>query len=132
MPPEVRFPARWSRDAVRNIFGRLSDVRIGYTISSQIGDPTMLTNRSIETMRRRIAVLVLCVGALSAAAPLAAQERMPPIPPENMTDAQKKAAEELKAAGAPNIGAAPWYVLFRVPELVTLVNTERAQAATRS
>lgn len=74
------------------------------------------------------ALILLLVSSTN----LAAQERMPPIPPENMTEAQKKAAEALKASGGPNIAAAPWYVLFRVPELVTLVSTMRAHVASRS
>ena len=43
-------------------------------------------------------------------------ERMPRIPPEKMTDAQKKAATEHTAARGTLSG--PWAVLLRSPELV--------------
>ncbi len=45
-----------------------------------------------------------------------AQDRMPPIPPEKMSEAQKKAAAEYTAARGPLTG--PWNVLLRSPELV--------------
>jgi 4-carboxymuconolactone decarboxylase len=45
-----------------------------------------------------------------------AQDRMPPIPAEKMSDAQKKAAAEYMAARGPVTG--PWNVLLRSPELV--------------
>jgi 4-carboxymuconolactone decarboxylase len=52
--------------------------------------------------------------AFSVDAP--AQDRMPPIPPEKMSEAQKKAAAEYTAARGPLTG--PWNVLLRSPELV--------------
>lgn len=45
-----------------------------------------------------------------------AQDRMPPIPPEKMSEAQKKALAEYTAARGPLTG--PWNVLLRSPELV--------------
>jgi 4-carboxymuconolactone decarboxylase len=45
-----------------------------------------------------------------------AQDRLPPIPAEKMTDAQKKAAAEYMAARGPMTG--PWNVLLRSPELI--------------
>ena len=56
------------------------------------------------------------LSMLSAAA---AQNRMPPIPKEKMTDAQKKAADEL-AAGPRGAGAlgGPFVPLLRSPEFM--------------
>jgi 4-carboxymuconolactone decarboxylase len=45
-----------------------------------------------------------------------AQDRMPPIPAEKMSEAQKKAAAEYMTARGPLTG--PWNVLLRSPELV--------------
>ena len=45
-----------------------------------------------------------------------AQDRMPPIPAEKMSDAQKKAAAEYMAARGPLTG--PWNVLLRSPEML--------------
>jgi 4-carboxymuconolactone decarboxylase len=45
-----------------------------------------------------------------------AQDRMPPIPPGKMTEAQKKAAADYTAARGPLTG--PWAALLRSPELV--------------
>src|SRR3984893_13179075 len=56
---------------------------------------------------------------LLSCASLAAQDRMPPIPADKMTEAQKTAAAEFKAArnADPN---GPFGVLLRVPDLMTL------------
>ena len=45
-----------------------------------------------------------------------AQDRLPPIPAEKMTEAQKKAVAEYTAARGPLTG--PWNVLLRSPELI--------------
>ena len=47
-----------------------------------------------------------------------AQDRMPPIPAEKMTDAQKKAVAEYKAIRNADLAGPPWTVLLRVPDLV--------------
>jgi 4-carboxymuconolactone decarboxylase len=47
-----------------------------------------------------------------------AQDRMPPIPKEQMTDAQKKAADEL-VAGPRGTLAGPFIPLLRSPELMS-------------
>jgi 4-carboxymuconolactone decarboxylase len=52
----------------------------------------------------------------------AAQDRMPPIPPEKYDEAQKKAAEEFRVARkGPVFG--PFSVLIRSPELMTANRT---------
>jgi 4-carboxymuconolactone decarboxylase len=53
-----------------------------------------------------------------AAAPLLAQDRMPPLPPDKLTDAQKKAMEEFKAARSADISG-PFIPLLRSPEVLT-------------
>jgi 4-carboxymuconolactone decarboxylase len=54
---------------------------------------------------------------ITLALPLMAQDRMPEIPPEKMTEAQKKAAEIVVAArGVPLSG--PFNVLLRSPEVM--------------
>lgn len=58
-------------------------------------------------------VVVFCLGVGINAR---AQERMPPIPAEKMTDAQKKAGAEHAAARGSLTG--PWNVLLRSPEMM--------------
>ena len=47
-----------------------------------------------------------------------AQDRMPPIPPEKMTEAQKKAAADYKDLRKADLTAPPWSVMLRVPDWV--------------
>ena len=58
------------------------------------------------------------VAALLAAAGASAQDRLPPIPADRMTDAQKKAAAEYKALRKTDPATPPWSVLMRVPDYV--------------
>jgi len=63
--------------------------------------------------------LVLMLAVIAAmAAPGAAQDRMPPIPADRLTDAQKKAIEEFKAARAVDISG-PFVPLLRSPEVMS-------------
>ena len=63
--------------------------------------------------------LVLMLAVIVAiAAPGAAQDRMPPIPADRLTDAQKKAIEEFKAARAVDISG-PFVPLLRSPEVMS-------------
>ena len=62
----------------------------------------------------RFAAAAVLLAALSGSA--AAQSRMPPIPPEKMTDAQKKAADEFAAARGQLTG--PWAVMLRSPDMI--------------
>jgi 4-carboxymuconolactone decarboxylase len=66
-------------------------------------------------MRTLFAVPVL---ALVFAAHAIAQDRMPPIPVEKMTDAQKKAVADYKTIRNADLAGPPWTVLLRVPDLV--------------
>jgi 4-carboxymuconolactone decarboxylase len=61
---------------------------------------------------RRIATLL----TLSAA--LCAQDRMPPIPADRQTDAQKKAVADYKAIRNADLAGPPWSVILRVPDYV--------------
>jgi 4-carboxymuconolactone decarboxylase len=62
---------------------------------------------------------LMVIAALVSCAPLRAQDRMPPIPADNMTEAQKKAAAEF-AAVRNSAPTGPFGVLLRVPELMDL------------
>jgi 4-carboxymuconolactone decarboxylase len=64
----------------------------------------------------RIAFVVLALFSVLAGA--AAQDRMPPIPADNMTDAQKKAAQELIAGKRGALGG-PFVPLLRSPEFMS-------------
>jgi 4-carboxymuconolactone decarboxylase len=61
----------------------------------------------------------LC-GAILLSMTAAAQDRMPPIPADKMTEAQKKAAAEL-AAGPRGAFRGPFVPLVRSPELMSRV-----------
>ena len=60
--------------------------------------------------------LAAAFGASSGSA--AAQDRMPPIPADKLTDAQKKAIDEFKAARSVDISG-PFVAMLRSPEVMT-------------
>ncbi len=60
-----------------------------------------------------MAVVFVCAAAMSANA----QDRMPPIPADKLTDAQKKAVEEFKAARSADLSG-PFVPLLRSPEVL--------------
>ena len=66
-------------------------------------------------MKRLVAVPLL---TLVFAGTLMAQDRMPPIPAEQMNEAQKKAVADYKAIRHADLAGPPWSVLLRVPDLV--------------
>jgi 4-carboxymuconolactone decarboxylase len=61
----------------------------------------------------------ILVAALLVGGPVSgyAQDRMPPIPPENMTEAQKKAVDEFRAARNAGV-TGPFVPLLRSPEVM--------------
>lgn len=64
---------------------------------------------------------LMVILALLSCAPLRAQDRMPPIPAEKMTEAQKKAVADYAATrNTASPPAGPFGVLLRVPELMDL------------
>src|SRR5258706_5636606 len=64
---------------------------------------------------RTVAALLLVLGSALTGY---AQDRMPPIPPEKMTDAQKKAVDEFKAARNAELSG-PFVPLLRSPEVLS-------------
>src|ERR1700691_1979744 len=63
-------------------------------------------------------VFVVLALALVANVTVRAQDRMPPIPQEKMTDAQKTAAQDYKDLRNQTLGGGPWGVILRVPDLM--------------
>src|SRR5215469_9748003 len=62
-------------------------------------------------MRCAITSLAFCLG-------LAAQDRLPPIPTDQMTDVQKKTAAEYKDLRKADLAGPPWSVMLRSPDWV--------------
>jgi 4-carboxymuconolactone decarboxylase len=62
-------------------------------------------------MKRYLPALVLAALCL-------AQDRLPPIPADKQTDAQKKAVAEYKALRKADLTGPPWMVLLRSPDWV--------------
>lgn len=65
------------------------------------------------TIRPMLVALVAIGGAMTAQA----QDRMPPLPPSQLTDAQRKAAEEFKAVRKTDVFG-PFVPLLRSPDLM--------------
>jgi 4-carboxymuconolactone decarboxylase len=63
-------------------------------------------------------VAVLLALACTQAAQLNAQERMPMIAADKMTDAQKKAVADYKDIRKVELTGPPWSVILRVPDLI--------------
>lgn len=69
-------------------------------------------------MRTRVALAVLVLGlACGFATTAAAQDRMPPIPADQLTDAQKAAMREFAAARKADVSG-PFWPLLRSPEVM--------------
>jgi 4-carboxymuconolactone decarboxylase len=68
-------------------------------------------------MTRFRSTLIVCVAVSLLASPLAAQDRMPPIPVDKLSDAQKKAAEVF-AEGRGYALRGPFVPLLRSPEVM--------------
>ena len=63
-------------------------------------------------------MFLLAIMVVGTAASGRAQDRMPPIPPDRLTDAQKTAIAEFKAARSADISG-PFVPLLRSPEVMT-------------
>jgi 4-carboxymuconolactone decarboxylase len=86
-----------------------------------------MLGRHANTRTARLTLML----ALMASAPAVAQERLPPIGAEKMTEAQKKAAADLVTT----LGFAPrgpFAVMLRVPEVMDLAGKWRQHLRTRS
>ncbi len=68
--------------------------------------------------RHRLLLTLLVLG-LAPGVRVAAQNRMPPIPPEKMTEAQKKAVAEFAAARGTADISGPFAPLLRSPEVMS-------------
>ena len=66
-------------------------------------------------MSVRSVAAALLLAAVLPCAGAGAQERMPPIPADKMTEAQKKAVADYKRLRGADLTAPPWSVLLRVP-----------------
>jgi 4-carboxymuconolactone decarboxylase len=64
---------------------------------------------------RRIKTLVSSLTLIGLATGVYAQERMPPIAADKMTEAQKKAVADYKMLRGVDMTGPPWTVLLRVP-----------------
>ncbi len=73
----------------------------------------MATHRSCVARGLQLLCLLCAVGG-----DVFAQDRMPPVPPERLTEAQKKAIDEFKAARSADISG-PFIPLLRSPEVMT-------------
>src|SRR5438128_11794095 len=63
-------------------------------------------------------ILIVALGvAAVVSSPAAAQDRMPPIPADKLTDVQKKAVEEFKAARSADVSG-PFVPMLRSPEVM--------------
>jgi 4-carboxymuconolactone decarboxylase len=62
-------------------------------------------------MRGAFSFLAFCAG-------LAAQDRLPPIPADQMTDVQKKTAAEYKELRKADLTGPPWSAMLRSPDWV--------------
>ena len=67
---------------------------------------------------RPFMLFVALAAAFGASGSAAAQDRMPPIPADKLTDAQKKAIDEFKAARSVDISG-PFVAMLRSPEVMT-------------
>src|SRR3954468_14962957 len=78
--------------------------------------PTLYSESRGGPMLKLIFPLVVMVVGMAAST--AAQDRMPPIPADRLTDAQKKAIEEFKTARSADISG-PFVPLLRSPEVMS-------------
>jgi 4-carboxymuconolactone decarboxylase len=68
--------------------------------------------------------LLLTIAFTVACGAAAAQDRMPPIPADRLTDAQKKAIQEFKAARSADISG-PFVAMLRSPEVMSRARATR-------
>lgn len=61
-----------------------------------------------------------------------AQDRLPPIPPDRMTEAQKKAAKQFRNLQGSDPFIPPWSVLLRIPDMVVPSLEMRVHNRTKS
>jgi len=64
-------------------------------------------------LNRRLAILFLAIPIAAKA-----QDRMPPIPTDKQSPAQRKAVQDYKDLRKADLAGPPWTVILRVPDLV--------------
>ena len=74
----------------------------------------MCHQRNSRSRFLAVALVLLCAASISAAA----QDRMPPIPADKLTDAQKQAMKEFKAARGAELSG-PFVPMLRSPEVMS-------------
>ena len=79
---------------------------------------------------RPLMLFVALAAVFGVAGSAGGQDRMPPIPADKLTDAQKKAIEEFKAARSVDISG-PFVAMLRSPEVMSRARAmgERARKA---
>jgi 4-carboxymuconolactone decarboxylase len=75
-------------------------------------------SKDYNKQKKRQSLGSLLVLAAMLAANAKAQDRLPPIPPDKQTEAQKKAAAEYKDLRKADLAGPPWSVIQRVPDWV--------------
>ena len=75
---------------------------------------TARTTVGIPTGVVTVTLLMVLGGGVAARA----QDRMPPVPADKMTDAQKKAVADYKMIRGTDLTGPPWTVILRVPSQV--------------
>jgi len=78
----------------------------------------MITIKDTSDTTFRLHLWCLCVLGVLGGGVMHAQDRMPPIPAAQLTDAQKKAVDEFRAARSADVSG-PFVPLLRSPEVMT-------------
>jgi 4-carboxymuconolactone decarboxylase len=74
----------------------------------------MMCHQRNSRSRSAVVLVLLCAASINAAA----QDRMPPIPADKLTDAQKQAMKEFKAARGAELSG-PFVPMLRSPEVMS-------------
>lgn len=85
--------------------------------------------RSERTTRRLVAPLLVLM--FLPVLTMRAQDRLPPIPPEKMSDSQKKAVTDYKDLRKTDPTGPPWSVILRVPDWLVPALQMRLHVADR-
>src|SRR5262249_48681255 len=90
---------------------------VGRERGSASGRQRLSNEKENVAMTKKNLVGLIVLGALALAS-AKAQDRLPPIPADKMTEVQKKTAAEYKQIRKTDLGAGPFGVLLRVPDYV--------------
>lgn len=81
---------------------------------------------------KKYAGCVVAALVLGGVPIVSAQDRMPPIPADEMTEAQKEVAAKYEAERGSTIGTGPWAPLLRTPEILRLMLDMRSHVRDRT